>query len=392
VVTLGVERIHSFDLFPFSVRIANALIAYVGYISKMIWPRALACIYPYPQNLPVWKATVSGFLLVFISIAAVRTARQRPYFSVGWLWYVGTLVPVIGLVQVGPQAMADRYTYVPLIGLFILLAWGVPDILPKWRRKRVVLAVSAGVVLSALTVCAWIQVGHWQNSVTLFKHAIKVTDDNWLAHTNLGKAFFERHQRDTAIYHYRRALVIKPDFVPALYNMGKALSDSGHMEQAAWFYRQTLLFEPDYTGAHNNLGNILAAKGSFDDAVRHYQEALRISPENADSHNNLANVRVAMGQFEAAVRHYTEAVRINPGYANTHFNLGNLLAEMPPDSFKKALDYFSGTIHTDPGYAIAYYQIGVRLARQGNRQRADNFFLKAAQLDPAYLQKQETLK
>jgi len=383
-VTLGVQPLYSFDQFPLHVRIANALVSYAGYIGKMIWPGNLACIYPYPQQIPAWKVTAAGLFLVFISFLAVRSVRRRPYFLVGWLWYLGTLVPVIGLVQVGPQAMADRYAYVPLVGLFIIIAWGFSDIAARWRHKTVLLSICAGMVLSALMVCTWFQVGRWQNSITLFEHALKITDDNWLAHTNFGKALFDEGRLDGAVYHYNKAITIKPDCVPALYNLGKALSDSGDIDRAAWFYKKVLKIEPDYVGAHNNLGNILAVNGNFDEAVRHYKEALRINSEDIDAHNNLANVLAAQGEQDEAVRHYTEAIRIDPGYANAHYNFGNLLAEMDQEKFRGAVTYFSKGIKIGPKYAVAYNQIGVNLARQGQLKKAGELFLKAIRIDPNY--------
>ncbi|NIQ87873.1 MAG: hypothetical protein GWN93_01765, partial [Deltaproteobacteria bacterium] len=201
VVTFVVQKsegaVGALEVYPLKIRVANALVSYVSYIIKMIWPQNLAVFYPHPgQSLPMWQAVAAGILLVLISIAVIRAGRRQPYLPVGWLWYLGTLVPVIGLVQVGAQAMADRYTYVPLIGLFIMAAWGVPELMKKWHHRRVALVVSAALVLFALMTCARLQLRHWKNSIALLSHAHAVTAKSYLVHNNLGSALNELGKYD----------------------------------------------------------------------------------------------------------------------------------------------------------------------------------------------------
>ena len=356
VVTLRVERVYSFDLFPLQSRIANALVSYTGYIGKMIWPDNLACFYPYPHLLPAWKVAGAGLLLVFTSFLAFKSARRRPYFLVGWLWYLGTLVPVIGLVQVGPQAMADRYTYVPLIGLFVVIAWGVPHIVAGWRHKRVLLATSAGIVISAFIVCTWFQIGLWQNSITLFENAIKVTDDNWLAHYNLAGALSGAENYDQAIIHYKKVIDIKPDQEKVNYNLALAF----------------------------------ASNNNFDEAAVYFRKALRISPEDPYVHNNLANMFFAQGKLDEAVLHYTKALQLNPEYADAHYNFGSLL--MNRGRFKEALIHLAETIRITPDYAEAYHRIGFILAQQGKLQGARKFLKMAAQIDPNNMEARKDLE
>ncbi len=200
------------EIFPLSSRIANALVSYLRYMGKIIWPSDLAVLYPHPgTSLPLWWGAAAGLALLGLSILVVLVIRRRPYLAVGWLWYVGTLVPVIGLVQVGVQAYADRYTYVPLIGLFIMIAWGVPDLVGRWAQTRTVLAVLAATALAALTACTWIQLGYWKDSVSLFTHTLQVTTKNYVAHNNLGNALADRGEVEAAISQYTEALRIKPD-------------------------------------------------------------------------------------------------------------------------------------------------------------------------------------
>ena len=251
-VTFIVQRssgtMAALDVYPVKIRVANALLSYVAYMWQMIWPQNLAVIYPHPGNsLSMLQAFGAGLLLVFISIAAMRAARRHPYLTVGWLWYLGTLVPVIGIVQVGMQAMADRYTYVPLIGLFIIIAWGVPDLLASYRYRRAIISVGSGGLLSILIIITWVQLHHWRNTVTLFQHTLRVTSKNFLAHNNLGAALADLGKIQDAISHYRKALEINPSY---------------------WL-------------AHNNLATTLAEKGDPKEAFAHYQEALKIKPDDA---------------------------------------------------------------------------------------------------------------
>jgi TolA-binding protein len=275
---------------PFSVRIANALVSYVGYIAKMIWPVNLAVLYPHPHMLPWWQASGACLLLISISIMVIKAVKQQPCFAVGWLWYIGTLVPVIGLVQVGSQAMADRYTYVPLIGIFMIISWGVPDFAARWRYKKIGFATAGAVILSILTAMTGQQIKYWKNSNTLFEHALDVTDNNYLAHNNLGRALEEQGRTDDAISHYTEALQINPDYETAHYNLGLALAGQGSIDEAVIHYTEALQINPDSVETHNNLGIILFRKRKIEEAIAHFQEALRINPDSARVLNNLKKV------------------------------------------------------------------------------------------------------
>ena len=220
------------ETLPLTVRIANALVSYVAYIGKTIWPANLAVFYPHPgYTLPMWQAAGAGLLLVFISIVTIRSMSRYPYLAVGWLWYLGTLVPVIGLVQVGEQAMADRYTYVPLIGLFIIAAWGLWDLEKKWHRQKIVFAL---ILLLPLTVCTWRQLHYWRDSISLWEHALAVTKKNALAHNNLGGAFEEEGNAEKAIANFYEALRHDPEYLIARNNLGLALFREGKITEARY--------------------------------------------------------------------------------------------------------------------------------------------------------------
>jgi len=282
------KALGTLEMFPLDIRLANALIACVQYIVKMIWPAELAFFYPYIVWWPPWIVGGAALLLAGFTILILKHIGTRPYLAVGWLWYLGTLVPVIGIVQVGSQAMADRYTYIPLIGLFIMLAWGVPELVGNWRFRKPFLSVLSGGVLTVLALYSWQQVQYWQNSVTLFEHALSVTSRNYLAHNNLGVALSLSRRTEDAIRHYSAALQIKPDYEDAYYNIGMVLAAQGQYEEAIHRYREALRIAPGNANTHNNIGVALAAQGKFDEAIRHYSDALSIRSDHEKARTNLA--------------------------------------------------------------------------------------------------------
>lgn len=279
----------SIEQYPLTDRIANALVSYVRYMGKMIWPQDLAVFYPHPGNsVPLWQLTGAALLLVCVSIVLLRSARRYPYFVVGWLWYLGTLVPVIGLVQSGDQGMADRFTYVPLIGLFVLITWGAYQLAKAWRHQRMILAVTASTLLLALSICSSLQARHWENNITLFTHALNVTENNFLAHNNLGAAMASQGRYEEAIPHFLETLRISPYHVRAHYNLGLALAKQGKLDEAIAQYSNALRLRPDYPEALNGLGVALARQGKLEEAIEHFTAALRVEPDYGSARGNLS--------------------------------------------------------------------------------------------------------
>jgi len=330
VITYMVQKssgaVSTLVVIPFHVRIGNAIVSYVNYIRKMIWPQNLVVLYPYPESIVLWKIAGAGLLLGVISVIVFRMVKTKPYFAVGWLWYVGTLVPVIGLIQVGGQAMADRYTYVSLIGLFIIIAWGGHDILAKWRYKEIILTTSALFVLSAFMVCTWFQVRNWRNSITLFENAIDVTKNNYVAHEKLGEALAAQGKTDAAIRHYSEALRIWPEFVEARFNLGVLLREDDRLNEAIDHFFRVLRFKPNFAEAHCEIGNTLGEQGRLPEAVRHYLEAISIKPDYAMAYNNLGVILAHQEKNKAAISHFYEAIRIDSGYVRAYCNLGKVFA------------------------------------------------------------------
>ena len=338
LTTLIVQKmggaVGSFDVYPLKERIINALVSYVSYLQKMVWPSNLSIFYPHPKGaLPVWKGILCGMVLVGITIFAVKWIRKAPYFAVGWFWYLGTLVPVIGIVQVGMQAMADRYAYVPLIGIFIILAWGVSSLLEKWDQRKKALPIAAGVVILVLMVVAWMQVGQWKNSITLFKHAISVTENQY------------------------------PNFSNAYYNLGHALEKKGDIGAAITHYKTAIKINPDSFQTYINLGKILSGVSRFEEAKAYYKEAIRVKPNSHIAHYNLANTLSRQGDMEKAITHYKTAIKINPNYLEAHSNLGILLAQQ--GSLKEAINYFQEALRLKPDLISARKNLEMAIREYG---------------------------
>lgn len=266
----------SLNPYPLSDRIANALISYSLYIWKMIWPQNLAVFYPFPDTLPAWQIMAATLALVVITALAIRSIKKRPYFIVGWLWYLGTLVPVIGLVKIGDFAMADRYTYVPLIGLFIIISWGVPELLRKWRGKTLALPLVALVVLASFAAVTRVQIRSWANSIVLYQHAIQVTRNNFLAHYALGDILAAEGKFDEAISHFAEAVRSRPDKATLQNNLGRALASQGMFDEALPHLTAALQIKKNFAEAHYNIGIALAAKRRYPEAIDHLTSALKL--------------------------------------------------------------------------------------------------------------------
>ena len=404
VVTFVVQQsggsVGNLTSYPLKVRVANAIVCYVAYMAKMLWPTRLAIFYPYTD---VWIGQVvgAGVLLAVISVLVIRRVRRQPYLTVGWLWYVGTLVPVIGLVQVGGQAMADRYTYVPLIGLFIIVAWGAHELLEKWRQSRMLLSVSSGLLLVACVTLTWLQVRHWSDSVALFKHAVAVTAPNDLARNNLGVALAEQGKYSEAAVHYGEAVKINPKYAEAYNNLGYSLEKQGQVDAAIANYRQALRINPDFARAHNNLGAALGGQGQSAEAVTHFQQALNSKQKNgglnfsAGVHYNLALALNNLGQRAQATDHYYQAlqgqwhridqrlrrsIKFNPNDANACNNLGSALVAQ--GKFDDAIACLARAVVLEPDDAVTSANLGGALLMSGKVNEARLAVGMALQVDP----------
>jgi tetratricopeptide (TPR) repeat protein len=336
--TLLVQRqsAGSIDQLPFIWRINNALVTYVVYIWQMFWPVRLGVFYPHPNNrLSFWEVILAIALLIAATATALLLRKRRPYILTGWFWYLGMLGPVIGVVQVGEQAHADRYTYLPHIGLYLLTVWTAIDLTAFWRRRREILCVAAITIVAALSCCAFIQTSYWKNSERLWTHALEVTSNNDVAHNNLGFLFLRRGELDKAISHFQTALNIRSGNAEAHYNLGAALihNNLGNAlvrkrlaNEAIAHYEEAVRLRPDYADAHYNFGSVLLEEGRIDEAIAHWEKALAIQPSDADVHTSLGNALLHKGLVKDAMVHYQKALEISPQDALARNNLAWILA------------------------------------------------------------------
>jgi protein O-mannosyl-transferase len=323
------KAVASLDAIGLSSRIANALVSYAAYAGKFFYPLGLAVFYPHPQaRLLPWRPASAFLILSAVSLAALVWRRRHPYLIVGWLWYLGMLVPVIGLVQLGGQAMADRYTYLPQIGLCIALAWGIAHVAGSSSGRRWVCGVAAALALGLLMTCAWRQTAFWRNSEALWRHTLACTSHNVIAQINLGNTLLDSGRVDEAIAYYQQALRIKSDSATAHYNLGSALAGSGRADEAVAHYQQALAIKPDYADAHINLGAALISRGEPSEAIRHYRRALEIEPECIEPRAILANLLNRQGRLDEAVQEYRTLLRLQcPTLAEAHCNLAIALQQ-----------------------------------------------------------------
>jgi tetratricopeptide (TPR) repeat protein len=384
VITLYAQNkggaIKSFDLVPLGFRIENALVAYLKYIMKALWPQDLVVLYPYPHSISLWQAIGSLLLLLCVSWATILVRRRHLYLPVGWFWFLITLVPVIGLIQVGAQSMADRYTYIPLTGLFIMTAWGVPNLISGFKHREVILAMLGSAVIIALSALTWQQIGHWRDGISLFSHALQFTTGNLDAHNNLGDALFKKGDVDAAIQEYQESLRLMPNYSLAHNNLGVALAKKGHVDAAIQEYLEALRLDSNFLQAHDNLGNAFFKKGDIDAAIQEYNEALRLEPNFSNAHTSLGNAFFKKGDVDAAIQEYQKSLRINPNNVETHNNLGATLDSKGDQD--AAIQEYQEAVRINPDNSESHFNLGADLANKGDLDAAILEYREALRINP----------
>jgi protein O-mannosyl-transferase len=343
-------------------RSANALVSYARYLEKLLWPTDLAVFYPHPGHWAAAAVLVAGMLWAGLSAVMVWQRRQHPYLLTGWLWFIGTLVPVIGLVQVGDFALADRYTYLPSLGLFILFIWGIEELTRPWPDRKAGLMV-AGTVVAVLCLAATRQqLGYWRDSETLFRHALAATGDNCLARVQLGSSLYNQGQIDAAIDEFQQAIRLKPDYLQAHNDLGNALVKQERFEEAIRPFEVVVHLKPDFAEGHYNLGNALAKLGRPAEAIDEFRAAIRYAPDYPEPHNNLGNALCSQGRPGEAIPEFEAALRLRPAYAEAHYNLGTALATTR--QFDGAIREFQAALRLKPDYAAASNNLAYVLQQQ----------------------------
>ncbi|MCX5848823.1 MAG: tetratricopeptide repeat protein [Deltaproteobacteria bacterium] len=318
--------VSSIENLPFTTRAANAFLSYTAYLGKTFWPVDLAVFYPYEFFLPLWKILISGLVLILITAAVIYYAKKLPFLFTGWFWYLGTLIPVIGLVQVGKQAMADRYTYLPSIGIAIMLAWSLPLLSRSENTRKKILFPAAIALLAALAILTWIQCGYWKSSFTLFNQNLRVTKNNQLARNYDGDAFTElgqyQHQRD--IEDFNKAIGLNPDAFLAYYNRGTAYAKIGQYKNAIRDYNMAIRIKPDYADAYNNRGLIYGQHGQYQLAIKDFNKVIGLNPNHIKVYNNRGLAYSELGQYQSAIEDFNKAIFLKQDYANAYNNRANV--------------------------------------------------------------------
>ena len=383
VITVIAQRgaMQTLTHLPLAWRAANALHAYAGYLGKTVWPASLSVFYPHPRtDLSALQIVVSLLAILALTVLSVRLRRKAPYLLFGWLWYLGTLVPVIGIVQVGDQAMADRYTYVPLIGIFVAASWGLADLVKENRVLRRAAAGAAAAALAALFVVTRVHAGYWVDTETLFRHALAVTSGNWLAHDCLGLALSSKGRIQEAIVHYREALKYDTGYADIHNNLAMALNATGRPEEARSHLREAVRLDPKAPIPLKNLGLALLKQGRIPEALDYLFRAERLDPDSEDSHLYLGQALEQAGDPAAALEQYEKAARINPASAPALNGIGLTLGKM--GRIDESIAHLQEVVRIKPDFVEAHINLGVALDRVGRTPEAMERFRQALKIEP----------
>ncbi len=356
----------SMERFSFSLtsRLTNAPVAFVTYLEKTFWPHDLAIFYLFPEQIPLWQVLGTTFLILVISAVVIMMVKRLPYLFVGWLWYAITLLPVIGIIQIGNFAMADRYDYLPSIGIAVMLAWGIPSLSKSENICRKILFPVSIVAVTIMAVLTWQQCGYWKNSSTLFSHALCVTKDNYLAHNNLAMA--KEGKKSEAIYHYNEAIRLKPNYAYAYNNRGTAYFILGQHQRAIDDFNNAIRLKPNYAYAYNNRGIAYFALGQHQRAIDDFNEAIRLKPNYAGAYYNRGMAYGIKGRYQLAINDYNKAITLKPNYADAYNNRGTDYVKL--GQYQRAIENYNEAIRLKPDNADAYNNRGFVYLNQGKKE------------------------
>jgi tetratricopeptide (TPR) repeat protein len=375
---------------PWQGRVENAAVSYCRYLGKLFAPADLAVFYPYAAHRSVAVVALAFSLLLFISLFAVASRRRYPWLPVGWLWFLGTLVPVIGLVQAGEQSMADRYSYIPSLGIFLIVVWGLDEATRRRPGGRMVLAALFAAAILPSIVLTRRQIAYWRDSEHLFRHAIKVTEKNYVAYSNLGTALDRQGRLDEAAREFREAILAKPGYAEAHKNLGLVLDEQRRFEEAISQFREALRINPDYAQAEDAWGTTLNQLGNLDEAIRHYREATRLRPDYTDAHYNLGLACARSGRVDDAIAEFQQAIRLNPDSADAYNNLGVAFGQK--GQLDEAVRQYRRALQLKPDFARAHFNLGIALCKTGNLDEGIPEFKEALRLQPDYVEARKNLE
>ena len=386
VITFLVQQeggaLNSLSQAPLDARLSNVLVSYVGYMVNMVWPVGLAVLYPILKTIPFWQPLGAGILLVTITFGVFKVLRRYPYLTVGWLWFLGTLVPVIGIVQVGSQAMADRYTYIPLIGLFIIVAWGGYDLLVRNTTKRAAITMIIALMVVGLATATWFQVQYWAGGKTLWKRALAVTSSNARAHVAYGSILAKEGRHKDAAAQFSAAIRIQPNFAEAHNKLGVEFAETGRHDEAVFHYTEALRYRTDLGMANTNLGNALLAQGRPEEALAYYEKTLQQDQDDPPALNGMGSAVDDLGRVDEAIALYRKALIINPRLSAAYNNLAAAFAKK--GLYKEAVIELDAALEIEPGNATYHYNYAVLILQQGDMETARQHFSEALSINPAY--------
>jgi tetratricopeptide (TPR) repeat protein len=375
--------IRSFEEVSLALRLGNAAVSYVAYLVQMVYPVGLAPFYPYSAaGVTPFRVAGALVLLALVSGVAFVVRRDRPYVFVGWLWYLVMLLPVIGIVQVGAQARADRYTYLPQIGIYLLVAWTVAEASRSWRRRAAVLGIVGAGIVGALIACAHEQTSYWRNSETLWRHTLARDDANSVAHNNLGAALLDDGRVDEAMGHFQRALQINPRNAFAYNNLGAALIRTGRPDEAVRPFTTALEIDAQYVDAHNGLGNALLEMNRVGEAAAQYRKALDLDPDHAEAHNGLGNALLRSGRIDDAIAQYHATLALDAKHVDAYNGIGNAL--LRSGRIDDALAQYERALAIDPRHVLSHNGIATALVQAGRVDEAIRHYEAALRLDPDF--------
>jgi len=349
IITFFVQRafgaVSSLEKLRFVHRVDNTLVSYLRYIGKMLCPTNLGVLYPL-HPLPDWKPIIAFVILIIITVDVIYFARQHRYLAFGWFWYIGTLVPVIGLVQVGTQSMADRYTYVPLIGIFIMLAWGAAELLQNWKYRKPALVIAASAILLVLLICTRIQIRYWKNSITLYEHTLTITKNNSVMNFNLAHAYQSQNNIDQAVKYYLEAIRIRPKDPEAHNNLAAIFVEQNKLDDAVAYFRKAVEIKPAYADAYYNLGRALQQQGKFNEAIKYLKKNQQLRPDWPEIHNWLALTCAQAGRTKETIAYYERSLKLDPNQPEIYKNLGTIFNQQR--NFAEAARYWSKSLEFEP--------------------------------------------
>jgi len=387
-IAAGNKAVNQF--LPFNIRIGNAIQSYLIYLQKTFWPSNLSIFYPYPVEITVWPILTTCFILAGITGLALWMRKRFPFLIAGWLWYLITLIPVLGIIQVGTQAYADRYTYIPLIGIFVMICWTIPLLARNLPYCRILIYIGGGILLITCIVISRAQVSYWQDSNKLMTHALEVTQNNYVAQTSLGIVLMKKGQTAEAINHFEEAIRINPLYAYAQNNLGLLLSQQGRVEEALPHLNEAIQINPNYADAYSNLADLLRRTNRNEEALEACRKALEINPYHANTHAILGAILVRQGKTTEAIEQLNEAIQINPDLPEAHLILAILL--IAQGKLEEAADHLRSTIQSKPDTFLAHYYLGLISKTQGRFDEAAQHFQDTLRLRPDFEKAKDDLR